>query len=41
MMGLNMMVFQVDDEAMNLNKELIIARLLDLDDVDAVYTDQK
>lgn len=32
--------FQVDDEAMDLNKELI-TKLLDLDDVDAVYTDQK
>ena len=31
--------FQVDDEAMELNKELI-AKLLELDDVDAVYTDQ-
>lgn len=32
--------FQVDDEAMDLNKELM-SGLLDLDDVDAVYTDQK
>lgn len=31
---------EVDDEAMDLNKELM-SRLLDLDDVDAVYTDQK
>ncbi|KAG9144464.1 hypothetical protein Leryth_014509 [Lithospermum erythrorhizon] len=31
---------EVDDEAMDLNKELI-NKLLDLDDVDAVYTDQK
>lgn len=31
---------EVDDEAMVLNKELI-AKLLELDDVDAVYTDQK
>lgn len=31
---------EVDDEAMDLNKELI-AKLLELDDVDAVYTDQK
>lgn len=31
--------FQVDDEAMELNKELI-SKLLELDDVDAVYTDQ-
>ncbi|GAY48334.1 hypothetical protein WN943_000515 [Citrus x changshan-huyou] len=30
---------EVDDEAMELNKELI-AKLLELDDVDAVYTDQ-
>lgn len=35
-----MIGFQVDDEAMVLNKELI-AKLLELDDVDAVYTDQK
>ena len=31
--------FQVDDEAMDLNKELM-SKLLELDDVDAVYTDQ-
>ncbi|KAL5558667.1 hypothetical protein UlMin_034878 [Ulmus minor] len=31
---------EVDDEAMDLNKELM-ANLLELDDVDAVYTDQK
>ncbi|PIA42810.1 hypothetical protein AQUCO_02000331v1 [Aquilegia coerulea] len=31
---------EVDDEAMDLNKELM-SKLLDLDDVDAVYTDQK
>ncbi|XP_030448417.1 probable transcriptional regulatory protein At2g25830 isoform X1 [Syzygium oleosum] len=31
---------EVDDEAMDLNKELM-SGLLDLDDVDAVYTDQK
>ncbi|KAJ8774110.1 hypothetical protein K2173_009541 [Erythroxylum novogranatense] len=31
---------EVDDEAMELNKELI-SKLLELDDVDAVYTDQK
>lgn len=31
---------EVDDEAMDLNKELM-SSLLDLDDVDAVYTDQK
>ncbi|KAF4358245.1 hypothetical protein G4B88_030549 [Cannabis sativa] len=31
---------EVDDEAMELNKELM-SKLLDLDDVDAVYTDQK
>ncbi|KAL7594610.1 probable transcriptional regulatory protein At2g25830 [Lactuca sativa] len=31
---------EVDDEAMELNKELM-SNLLDLDDVDAVYTDQK
>ncbi|KAL5190231.1 putative transcriptional regulatory protein [Glycine soja] len=30
----------VDDEAMDLNKELM-SKLLELDDVDAVYTDQK
>ncbi|KAJ1688050.1 hypothetical protein LUZ63_019440 [Rhynchospora breviuscula] len=31
---------EVDDEAMELNKELI-SKLLELDDVDAVYSDQK
>uniref|UniRef100_A0A5B7BXG0 Transcriptional regulatory protein n=1 Tax=Davidia involucrata TaxID=16924 RepID=A0A5B7BXG0_DAVIN len=31
---------EVDDEAMDLNKELM-SNLLELDDVDAVYTDQK
>ncbi|KAM1464541.1 hypothetical protein EV1_042939 [Malus domestica] len=31
---------EVDDEAMELNKELM-SQLLELDDVDAVYTDQK
>ncbi|KAM7256955.1 hypothetical protein ACFE04_012696 [Oxalis oulophora] len=31
---------EADDEAMELNKELM-SKLLDLDDVDAVYTDQK
>ncbi|KAL6851600.1 hypothetical protein ACP4OV_020164 [Aristida adscensionis] len=31
---------EVDDEAMELNKELV-SNLLELDDVDAVYTDQK
>ncbi|KAK6927356.1 Transcriptional regulator TACO1-like [Dillenia turbinata] len=31
---------EVDDEAVNLNKELM-TKLLELDDVDAVYTDQK
>ncbi|XP_037496936.1 probable transcriptional regulatory protein At2g25830 isoform X2 [Jatropha curcas] len=31
---------EVDDEAMDLNKELV-SKLLELDDVDAVYTDQK
>ena len=31
---------QVDDEAMDLNRELM-SKLLELDDVDAVYTDQK
>ncbi|KAK6249043.1 hypothetical protein QUC31_020608 [Theobroma cacao] len=31
---------EVDDEAMDLNKELL-SKLLELDDVDAVYTDQK
>lgn len=34
------LIFQVDDEAMDLNKELM-SKLLELDDVDAVYTDQK
>ncbi|KAL5697611.1 hypothetical protein ACHQM5_028736 [Ranunculus cassubicifolius] len=32
--------FEVDDEAMELNKELM-SKLLELDDVDAVYTDQQ
>ncbi|KNA02694.1 hypothetical protein SOVF_216250 [Spinacia oleracea] len=31
---------QADDEAMELNKELM-SKLLELDDVDAVYTDQR
>uniref|UniRef100_A0ACD5TER3 Uncharacterized protein n=1 Tax=Avena sativa TaxID=4498 RepID=A0ACD5TER3_AVESA len=31
---------EVDDEAMDLNKDLV-CKLLELDDVDAVYTDQK
>ncbi|VAH21272.1 unnamed protein product [Triticum turgidum subsp. durum] len=31
---------EVDDEAMELNKDLVL-KLLELDDVDAVYTDQK
>ncbi|KAI4963365.1 hypothetical protein ZWY2020_014962, partial [Hordeum vulgare] len=31
---------EVDDEAMELNKDLV-CKLLELDDVDAVYTDQK
>lgn len=31
---------EVDDEAMDLNKDLVL-KLLELDDVDAVYTDQK
>jgi len=31
---------EVDDEAMELNKELV-SKLLELDDVDAVYADQK
>lgn len=31
---------EVDDEAMDLNRELM-SKLLELDDVDAVYTDQK
>jgi len=31
---------EVDDEAMELNKELV-SKLLELDDVDAVYTDLK
>lgn len=34
------MLLQVDDEAVELNKELV-SNLLELDDVDAVYTDQK
>lgn len=33
-------LIEADDEAMELNKELM-SNLLDLDDVDAVYTDQK
>ncbi|KAL2548419.1 putative transcriptional regulatory protein [Forsythia ovata] len=33
-------LIEVDDEAMDLNKELM-SKLLELDDVDAVYTDQK
>lgn len=33
-------IWQVDEEAMELNKELI-SKLLELDDVDAVYSDQK
>ncbi|XP_062231909.1 probable transcriptional regulatory protein At2g25830 [Phragmites australis] len=33
-------LIEVDDEAMELNKELV-SKLLELDDVDAVYTDQK
>ncbi|XP_076902035.1 putative transcriptional regulatory protein At2g25830 [Bidens hawaiensis] len=33
-------MIEVDDEAMELNKELM-SNLLDLDDVDAVYTDQR
>lgn len=35
-----LMPIEVDDEAMELNKELM-SKLLELDDVDAVYTDQK
>lgn len=35
-----LLFFQVDDEAMDLNRELM-SKLLELDDVDAVYTDQK
>jgi len=35
-----LLFFQVDDEAMDLNKELM-SKLLELDDVDDVYTDQK
>ncbi|CAA7402797.1 unnamed protein product [Spirodela intermedia] len=35
-----LMMIEVDDEAMDLNKELM-SKLLDLDDVDAVYSDQK
>ncbi|KAJ0616276.1 putative transcriptional regulator TACO1, integrase-like protein [Helianthus annuus] len=38
LLPLNMI--EVDDEAMELNKELM-SNLLDLDDVDAVYTDQR
>ncbi|XP_031737352.1 probable transcriptional regulatory protein At2g25830 isoform X2 [Cucumis sativus] len=37
---LPMSSIEVDDEAMDLNKELM-DKLLELDDVDAVYTDQK
>ncbi|KAF8400871.1 hypothetical protein HHK36_014174 [Tetracentron sinense] len=37
---LPMATIEVDDEAMDLNKELM-SKLLELDDVDAVYTDQK
>ncbi|KAM7493327.1 hypothetical protein LguiB_027936 [Lonicera macranthoides] len=37
---LPMSQIEVDDEAMDLNKELM-SNLLELDDVDAVYTDQK
>ena len=37
---LSILLLQVDDEAMELNKELV-SKLLELDDVDAVYTDQK
>ncbi|GER56102.1 YebC-related [Striga asiatica] len=36
---LSLSPIEVDDEAMDLNKELM-AKLLELDDVDAVYTDQ-
>ena len=35
-----MLLSQADDEAMDLNKDLVL-KLLELDDVDAVYTDQK
>jgi hypothetical protein len=37
---LSVLLLQVDDEAVELNKELV-SNLLELDDVDAVYTDQK
>jgi transcriptional/translational regulatory protein YebC/TACO1 len=37
---LSILLLQVDDEAMELNKELV-SKLLELDDVDAVYTDKK
>ncbi|KAG2699662.1 hypothetical protein I3760_07G201300 [Carya illinoinensis] len=37
---LPMTTIEVDDEAMELNKELM-SKLLELDDVDAVYTDQQ
>ncbi|MQM11930.1 hypothetical protein Taro_044843 [Colocasia esculenta] len=37
---LPLVTIEVDDEAMDLNKELM-SKLLDLDDVDAVYSDQK
>lgn len=33
-------MLQVDDEAMDLNKDLM-SKLLELDDVDAVYADQQ
>ena len=39
-MTLSILLLQVDDEAMELNKELV-SKLLELDDVDAVYADQK
>lgn len=38
--GLSAYIWQVDDEAVELNKELM-SKLLELDDVDAVYSDQK
>lgn len=38
--GLCAYIWQVDDEAVELNKELM-SKLLELDDVDAVYSDQK
>ncbi|GLU01453.1 hypothetical protein SLE2022_187600 [Rubroshorea leprosula] len=37
---LSITTIEVDDEAMDLNRELM-SKLLELDDVDAVYTDQK